>query len=127
MSTLVGSAMSESSDTTVTNKYPQKATLVDILKEVEQTPQEQWEMLLQVIRQFRQNLKMQPSSTEAWNTVMNQIRNENPTQKDARDLAVSQLLQSWEDESDEQEQKETWEYIKQALDQDRLSNRPLFP
>jgi hypothetical protein len=119
--------MSESSDTTVTNKYPQKATLVDILKEVEQTPQEQWEMLLQVIRQFRQNLKMQPSSTEAWNTVMNQIRNENPTQKDARDLAVSQLLQSWEDESDEQEQKETWEYIKQALDQDRLSNRPLFP
>jgi mRNA-degrading endonuclease YafQ of YafQ-DinJ toxin-antitoxin module len=121
------SAMSELSDSTVANKFPEKAVLADILKEVKQTPQEQWEILLQFIRQFRLSLKMQPSSTEAWNTVMNQIRNENPLQKDARDLALSELLQSWEEEADEQEQKETWEYIKQALNQDRLSNRLLFP
>lgn len=119
--------MSELSDSTVANKFPEKAVLADILKEVEQTPQEQWEILLQFIRQFRLSLKMQPSSTEAWNTVINQIRNENPVQKDARDLALSELLQSWEEEADEQEQKETWEYIKQALNQDRLSNRLLFP
>ena len=118
--------MSESGDSSVA-KYPEKATLADILKEVEQTPQEQWEILLQVIRQFRQSLKMQPSSTEAWDAVMNQIRNENPAQKEVRDSALSELLQSWEEEADEQEQKETWEYIRQALNQDRLSNRPLFP
>ena len=36
------------------------------------------------------------------------------------------LLQSWNDE-DEQEQRETWEFLKTALDQDRLSDRKLFP
>lgn len=51
----------------------------------------------------------------------------NPAQKDARDLALSQLLQSWEEEADEQEQKEIWEYLKLALNQDRPSNRSLFP
>lgn len=95
--------MSELSDSSVANKFAEKAILGDILKEVEQTPHEQWEILLQFIRQFRLSLKMQPSSTEAWNAVMNQIRNENPVQKDARDLALSQLLQSWEEEADEQE------------------------
>ncbi|MBE5231198.1 MAG: hypothetical protein IM550_10480 [Microcystis sp. M54BS1] len=37
------------------------------------------------------------------------------------------LLQSWIDEEDEQEQQETGEYLIEALDQDRLSKRPLFP
>ena len=35
------------------------------------------------------------------------------------------LLQSWIDEEDEQEQQETGEYLIEALDQDRLSERPL--
>ena len=36
------------------------------------------------------------------------------------------LLQSWS--SDEtQEQRETWELLKKALDEDRLSDRKLFP
>ncbi|CCI02046.1 hypothetical protein [Microcystis aeruginosa] len=37
------------------------------------------------------------------------------------------LLQYWIDEEDEQEQQETGEYLIEALDQDRLSKRPLFP
>jgi hypothetical protein len=37
------------------------------------------------------------------------------------------LLQSWIDENDGEEQKETGEYLIQALDKDRLSNRQLFP
>jgi hypothetical protein len=40
--------------------------------------------------------------------------------------AAIQLLQSWR-EADEQEQQETWEYLKRALDEDRLSDRKLFP
>jgi hypothetical protein len=48
------------------------------------------------------------------------------------DIDVNQalaLLQSWDvDESPERdEQRETWEYLKQALDEDRLSDRKLFP
>jgi len=41
-------------------------------------------------------------------------------------LALIQLLRSWR-EGDEQEQRSTWEYLKQALDEDRLSERKLFP
>ena len=37
------------------------------------------------------------------------------------------LLQSWIDEADDQEQRETGEYLVQALDEDRLSDRRLFP
>ena len=39
------------------------------------------------------------------------------------------LLDSWiaVDEEGIQEQMETWEFLKQALDEDRLSNRKLFP
>lgn len=48
------------------------------------------------------------------------------------DIDVSQalaLLQSWyvEESPEREEQRETWEYLKQALDEDRLSDRKLFP
>lgn len=41
--------------------------------------------------------------------------------------ALKELTRLWIEEGDEQEQTETWEYLRQALDEDRLSNRPLFP
>jgi len=37
------------------------------------------------------------------------------------------VLQSWIDEDDAQEQQETGEFLIQALDEDRLSDRKLFP
>lgn len=37
------------------------------------------------------------------------------------------LLESWIEEKDDQEQQETGNYLINVLDQDRLSNRPLFP
>ncbi len=40
--------------------------------------------------------------------------------------AILDLLQSWEDD-DPEEQRETWEYLKKALDEDRLGARKLFP
>jgi hypothetical protein len=43
-----------------------------------------------------------------------------------RSRALVQLLRSWR-EGDEQEQQNTWEYLRQALDEDRLSERKLFP
>ncbi|MEA2599787.1 MAG: hypothetical protein QOF89_779 [Acidobacteriota bacterium] len=38
-----------------------------------------------------------------------------------------ELLQSWIEEGDAQEQKETGEYLIRVLDEDRLSDRRLFP
>lgn len=37
------------------------------------------------------------------------------------------LIQSWMNEGDAEEQRETLEYLVHALDEDRLSNRKLFP
>jgi hypothetical protein len=40
---------------------------------------------------------------------------------------VVNLLQSWLDEENAEEQRETGEYLIRALDEDRLSDRKLFP
>lgn len=37
------------------------------------------------------------------------------------------LLQSWIEDRDVEEQTETGEFLVKALDEDRLSDRPLFP
>lgn len=44
-----------------------------------------------------------------------------------RNAATLALLDKWEIEGDEQEQTETWEFLQQTLDKDRLSShRPFF-
>lgn len=46
---------------------------------------------------------------------------------DDRAEELVQLVQSWMDEGDTDEQRETLEYLIHALDEDRPSNRKLFP
>jgi hypothetical protein len=46
--------------------------------------------------------------------------------RDRRADVVS-LLQSWIDEGDAAEEKETGDYLLRVLDEDRLSDRKLFP
>ena len=45
---------------------------------------------------------------------------------DAGAAAVA-LLQSWIDDPDAEEQKQTGDYLVRALDEDRLADRKLFP
>lgn len=44
-----------------------------------------------------------------------------------RRAKLAALLQSWVDDDDVAEQQETGEYLIRVLDEDRLSNRKLFP
>jgi hypothetical protein len=44
-----------------------------------------------------------------------------------RDDRVSALLRAWIEDGDEQEQRETGEYLIRTLDEDRPSERPHFP
>jgi hypothetical protein len=44
-----------------------------------------------------------------------------------RRAELAALLQSWVDDDDVAEQQETGEYLIRVLDEDRLSNRKLFP
>ncbi len=52
---------------------------------------------------------------------------ENTLSEDMRRKALIRLLQSWREEGDEQDQIETLKFLQQALDEDRLSDRKLFP
>jgi hypothetical protein len=60
------------------------------------------------------------SSSADWEKAMKQISENQPQ-------SLGELLRSWEDEGTPEEQRETWEFLHQALDKDRISNRSLFP
>jgi hypothetical protein len=50
------------------------------------------------------------SNTESWNNAQQQL------QTPAQPQALANLLQSWEDEGDTQDQQETWAFLYQSLD-----------
>lgn len=54
-----------------------------------------------------------------------------PKRTKEEQLQINQGLiewhRKWVEEGDEEEQRETFEYLQKALDEDRLSHRPLFP
>jgi hypothetical protein len=86
-----------------------------LLHEVESTPPEYWPDLLEILRQFRQKI---PSDISA-------VVDAEQLQKNQAAIA---LLDSWLDEDeDATEHQEAWDFLKTALDEDRLSDRPLFP
>jgi hypothetical protein len=59
-------------------------------------------------------------------TLTLQLLDQHLPAKDVRGELVT-LLQSWIEGGDAQEQKETGEYLIRVLDEDRLSDRRLFP
>jgi hypothetical protein len=59
-------------------------------------------------------------------TLTLQLLDQHLPSKDPHTELVA-LLQSWIDDGDDQEQKETGDYLVQALDEDRPSGRKLFP
>lgn len=100
------------------------ALLVQLVQEIEQTPSQYWDSLLQAIRQFRQGLEAEPSFSErAWNEALQAAAAPNTE----RQAALSQLLDAWMADEDEREQAETWQFLSQSLDRDRLSDRPFLP
>jgi hypothetical protein len=91
------------------------ASLELLLHEIEATPREYWADLLETLRQFRQKKSSTASS----------IVNAEQAQKNRAAIA---LLDSWLDDSeDASEHQRAWEFLKTTLDEDRLSDRPLFP
>ena len=70
-------------------------------------------------------LAYQSPHTASQSEIENKELPQSATQSQ-KNRALIQLLRSWR-EGDEQEQRSTWEYLKQALDEDRMSERKLFP
>ncbi len=74
---------------------------------------------LKLIEELHSDLKAQNATVSAWDL--------SPSSIAERNAAVLALLDKWEAEGDEQEQTETWEFLQQSLDEDRLSShRPFF-
>lgn len=86
-----------------TTASPELQTLI---QEIQQIPPAQWNNLLALLQVFRKTVT--------------------PDQPKVNQAAID-LLRSWREEGDEQDQRETWEFLQTALDEDRLSDRPLFP
>lgn len=85
-----------------------------LLQEIEATPKEYWAELLDTLRQFRKRL---PESTP---TVID-------SEQARKNQAAIELMNSWIENDDAAEHQEAWNFLEKALDEDRLSNRPLFP
>ena len=86
--------------------------LSDLLRELEQIPREHWTVLLSFLRLFRKSLgQVEPMSDRALMQVLEFAKTPNPE----RQASLKALLQSWVDEGDGQEQRETWACLKQAL------------
>ncbi len=93
---------------------PPPTSLELLLYEIEATPREHWADLLATLRQFRQTL---PSTAPL-------VMDEAQARKNQAAIA---LLNSWlEDHEEAAEHQKAWEFLSTAIDEDRLSDRPLF-
>ncbi|MDZ7957240.1 MAG: hypothetical protein RMY34_04945 [Aulosira sp. DedQUE10] len=91
------------------------ASLELLLHEIEATPREYWTDLLETLRQFRQKIPSDASSVV-------------DVEQAQKNQAAIKLLDSWmSDDEDASEHQQAWNFLKTALDEDRLSDRPLFP
>jgi hypothetical protein len=95
--------------------------LAKLILEIQQTPEEYLPNLLQIVRLFRESVTMKPVRSPAYAKAIDEIKNPDPVKKTVQQIALSELLRSWREEGDEQEQKETWEILSQALDEEGVS------
>jgi hypothetical protein len=113
---------STESDSTPTNSVAHdNHLLAKLILEIQQTPEEYLPNLLQIVRLFRESVTMRSARSPAYAKAMDEIKNPDPVKKTVQQIALSELLRSWREEGDEQEQKETWEILSQALDEEGVS------
>ena len=106
------------SEQNLNNKHPLSEPIADLLREIQQTPEEYWPNLLQMIQLFRETVTMKPTSSDTQKKVIDEIKAIDPFQQHE---VISKLLQSWVDEGDEQEQTETAEILRKGLEENPIS------
>ncbi|MDZ8105864.1 MAG: hypothetical protein RM338_09625 [Nostoc sp. DedQUE12a] len=92
----------------------QKETcLIEILREIQETPKEYWPNLLAIMRVFRESVTIKPELVSNSPKELNKQEQEILNQQHQ---SLKQLTKQWLEEGDEKEQTETWEYLSQAID-----------
>ncbi|MEG4844614.1 hypothetical protein QUB05_08985 [Microcoleus sp. F10-C6] len=106
---------------------PLSQPIAEFLRVIQQTPREYWQNLLQMMRLFLETVTVKPVLSEPPQTSEKiDITKLSLEERIQRNQGAIELLRSWREEDDEQEQKETAEYLEQVIDEDPMSNRPLF-
>jgi hypothetical protein len=91
-----------------------------VLDAIAQTPDRDLEAMWQFLQSRPQPAIAAPISTsqQAWNQVVDRFNTVTPEQCQHQRQAVSELLHSWNHEADDpEEQEESWESLKIALEQ----------
>lgn len=117
----------ESESSQASTASPPETSMAWLVLEIQKIPKEYWPNLLQIIRLYGESVRIKGAQQDSWEKVKEEMNNPDPVVELARQKALSEVLRSWREDGDEQEQKETGDYLRQALDEDRLSNRELFP
>ncbi|MBW4563766.1 MAG: hypothetical protein KME32_21995 [Mojavia pulchra JT2-VF2] len=99
------------------SKSREESFLIELLSEIQETPQEYWSNLLEIIRVFRKSVTIKP-----------ELLTNSPEELDKHEQkilhhqhqALKKLTKQWLEEGDGHEQTETWEYLNQAIDDNAL-------
>ena len=93
---------------------PPPKSIEELVAEIEKTPKEYWSDLLNMIRVFQQTVTKKPELSVELDTEtpLNMSR----SQQIKKNQAAIELLRSWREEGDEEEQKETGDYLRQVLE-----------
>lgn len=83
---------------------------LDLLKAIEQIPEEYIPNLLELVYCFRQTA-IEASSVNHWNDAIARINNHDNNQNQLKRERVKEMFQSWSDLDEEKEQKETLKII----------------
>ncbi|MEG4391639.1 hypothetical protein [Microcoleus sp. BROC3] len=106
---------------------PLSQPIAEFLRLIQQTPREYWPNLLQMMRLFMETVTVKPVlSEEVPPPEKIDITKLSLEERIQRNQGAIELLRSWREDDDEEEQKETAEYLEQVINEDRMSNRPLF-
>jgi len=116
------SSATNTPNTVTESDFPHdKHILGKLILEIQQTPEEYLPNLLQIVRLFRESVTMKPVRSHTYAKAIDEIKNPDPVKKAVRHIALSELLRQWEEEGDEQEQTETAEILRKALEEDPVS------
>lgn len=121
LSTVANTPSSESGSPQDNSAASDNHILAKLILEIQQTPEEYLPNLLQIVRLFRASVTLKPMRSDASTKAMDEIKNSDPVNKSVRQIALSELLRQWEEEGDEQEQTETAEILRKALEEDPIS------
>ena len=99
------------------NNYLTEVSIIELLEEIQNIPQEDWSNLLQIIRLFRESVTKNSQFSNSEEDGKENIR---LTQQH---IALKELTQQWIENGDEKEQTDTWEYLKQQIDKNNFENQ----